>query len=168
MNKITILKGASAFAFAVSLALSGCEKSNTSPTRSKFHEKTPALTLRCTPDRSVVGYTALCDELDALTNCDPQACTGGSVTMPLTQYLLTNSSGSIFVFASNQTITTTQQSEVMAAAKARAIANTPSGYFISYIDYVPDPVVGTGSVTSAAIDIIITYRKCTGGGGGAS
>lgn len=163
MNKITILKGA--FAFVAFLTLSGCEKSSISPAKSTSSQPASTLVLRCTPDRSVTGYTALCDELDALANCDPPACTGSSVTSTVTHYLLTNSSGSIFTFASNQTITTTEQSDVMAAGKSWAIAHTPSGYFISYIDFIPDIVVGPGSVTSAGVDITVTYRKCTGGGG---
>jgi hypothetical protein len=88
------------------------------------------------------------------------ACEGTSVTITLTQLVLNNpATSSPFVFSSTQTVTASEQNDVMLAAKAWANANKPLGYFIDRITYTPDYIVGP---SAAGIDISVRYRKCTG------
>lgn len=147
------------------LMISGCKR-QTIP-----NPKEPAPTVEkslypCSAWRNETGYINLCNELDRTANCDPQACTGNSVTTQLTEYVLINPvTGSPFNFASNQVITPSEQDAVMNVGKSWASAHCPTGYFVSYIDFSPDPITFTGSPTYAGVDITVTYRKCTGGGG---
>lgn len=166
MKKITILKSAVAvLAFVALSSLYGCKKTSTLGSN-VLPDQEKVLTIHCSPYRSLVGYSAICTELNTVTNCMIQECTGNSTTTTLTNYVLVNpATSSPFVFASNQTITASEQNDVMLAAKAWATANLPSGYFIRYISYNPDILVANGNPTYAGIDIVVTYKKCTGGGG---
>jgi hypothetical protein len=165
MKKITILKSCFAVASFITLfSLSGCEKSSTLGSNVK-PDKEKLLTIHCSPYRSLVGYSAVCTELNSVSNCLIQECTGNSTIITLTNYVLVNpATSSYFIFASNQTITASEQNDVMLAAKAWATANLPSGYFVRYISYTPDIIVSSGTPTYAGIDITVTYKKCTGGG----
>lgn len=150
-------------ALAASVFLfSGCEKE---PTPIKPGSPVTETAKACDPYRSVTGYTALISEINAFSLCDDRACTGNSTTQTLINYVLNNSSGSPFNFTSTQTITTTDQNNVMSQALAWAVANTPTGYFVSSIRYNADLITGP---SAAGIDITVTYRMCTGGGGGGS
>ena len=130
--KKTTLHIVAAIAVAATL-VTGCEKSHVSRPSVKQQK---AITIHCSPYRNVTGYVALCSELRAVTNCMGMDCSGSAVTTTLTNYVLINPAiTSLFTFASNQVITPTEQNDVMLAAKAWANANTPSGYFVSYINY---------------------------------
>ncbi len=145
--------------------LSGCEKlePSISPTPVKQTENTK--TIHCDPWRNVTGWSALISEMNSLALCDVRACRGNSVTQNATNWLLTNSStGSLYLFTSSQVITPAEQNSVMNDAIAWAIANTPSGYFVSSVMYAANVIVGPGS--TSAITVNVVYRKCTGGGGG--
>jgi len=161
MNQI--MKGMAVLATCALISVSaGCRKEigaeeAVSPVQKGF-------TINCSPYRNVVGYVAMCADLNAVTNCMGMACPGNSVTTTLTKYVLEDVNNSPFTFASNQTITIAQQNDVMVAAKAWANANKPAGYFVDYIKFQPDIIVSLPPVTYAGVDIIVTYRKCTGGG----
>ena len=114
----------------------------------------------CNFRKNVTGYNALCKELNTVRNCDVAICPGIYTTQSKTQFLLTNSSGSIITYMSNQLITVTEQNNAIAIANNWAVANTPAGFTIRYIKFIPDVVVGSG-ITSAGIDIVVTYQHCT-------
>lgn len=159
-----ILKGMAVLATCAFLSVSlGCRKEIVSG--EPVSEVQKGLIVHCSPYRNVVGYYAMCADLNAVTNCMRRLCEGNSVTVVLTKYVLTDVNNSPFTFASNQTITIAQQNDVMVAAKAWANANTPAGYYVDYIQFQPDIIVSLPPVTYAGVDIIVTYRKCTGGGG---
>lgn len=121
-------------------------------------------TLKCAPWRSVVGYTALINELNGFYTCRQSECAGLSSYQTKTKMILDNGSGGAFVYSSNQSIPVTDQSSIITAADNWAVANTPGGFFVSVIKFVPDILVptGGGGVTAAGLDITVTYKKCNG------
>lgn len=159
MKNSTILKGSLAVLSGIALiVMFSCEKSAINTAQQPKQEK--LLTIHCSPYRSVVGFNAVCADLNVVTNCMVQACKGTSVTITLTHLVLVNpATSSPFIFSSTQTVTASEQNDVMLAAKAWANANKPTGYFIDNITYTPDYIVGP---TAAGIDISVRYRKCTG------
>lgn len=145
---------------------SGCEKLSQPSVPVKKHKGTEtSKVIHCDPWRNVTGWSALISEMNSLALCDVRMCTGNSVTLNATNWLLSNSStGSLYLFTSSQVITPAEQNSVMNDAIAWAVANTPSGYFVSSVSYSPNIIVGGGS--TSAITVNVVYRKCTGGGGG--
>lgn len=142
---------------AVVFLLSGCGKDPVSA-------KPPAITetpKACDPFRNVTGYTTLISEINGFSICAITDCSGGSVTSVVTHDMLCNSSGSPFNFSSVQTITPTDQHNVMKASMTWGLAHQPAGYFVSAISYNDDIITG-GSPSYSGIDIVVTYRKCTG------
>jgi hypothetical protein len=124
-------------------------------------------TLHCYPWRDVYGYTSLCNELNVFAICGLSDCSGGSVTTPLTNNSLADTNGDPYLFSSDEQITISRQNEIRSQAAIWAAANTPTGgYFVSGITYQIPPGAWTTSATG--LGITVTYRKCTGGGGGAS
>lgn len=157
MKNFNLLKGKKLFFTGVMmLALLGCEKTIPAPNKESNQEK--GMISLCTPYRNVVGYNALCSELNSISNCLAM-CSVINVST-LTHLLLVNpATGSYFIFGSTQTITASQQNDVMLAAKAWANANKPAGKIVKYIAYSPDILVSSGT-TYAAIDITVTYGTC--------
>ncbi len=119
-------------------------------------------TLKCAPWRLLVGYAALVTELNGFYNCRQSECAGLSSYQIKTQMVLENGYGSPFIFSSNQSISTADQSVVISQADNWAITNTPSGYFVSSVKFVADIIVPSGGVSSAGLDITVTYKKCNG------
>ncbi|WP_157977138.1 hypothetical protein [Taibaiella helva] len=145
------------------LAATGCSKKETTVQQPRPAQVTQTLPLRCAPDRNVIGYLALCSELNAVGNCDRPQCTGTSTTIVLTSPHLSLPT-LLWIISSNQTITIAEQNQIIQAANTWANANNPTGYTIRYIEYKPDIIVSTTS-TSASLYVVVTYQKCTGGGG---
>lgn len=150
---------------AAILLFSTCEKD---PAHVKPHATPVENAKSCSPWRNVTGYNALVSEINGFSVCNITGCSGSSVTQINTFYVLQQPNGSSFTFASNQIITPSDQTAVMNAGSTLAVANTPTGYFVSQITYSADIIVSGGSPTYAGIDITVVYRKCTGGGGGGS
>ncbi len=166
-TRIKKLVGVTVFMAASVFFFSGCEKNQPS-VPVKVHKQTEnTKVIHCDPWRNVTGWSALISEMNSLALCDMRMCTGNSVTQNATNWLLTNSStGSLYLFTSSQVITPAEQNSVMNDAIAWAIANTPSGYFVSSVSYAANVIVGSGS--TSAITVNVVYRQCTGGGGGGS
>lgn len=160
-----LFAGALVMATAI-LTVASCEKEQIN-TSKKSVQPEKLLTQHCSPWRNVIGWSNLISELNGFSQCNVSMCTGQYLSTQKTNYLLKNASGQTFYFTSIQTITPTEQSEVMNAALAWAQnpLNKPVGYSISQISYYPEVVTG-GSPSTAAITIKVTYIKCTGGGGG--
>jgi hypothetical protein len=139
-----------------------CKKDESKKGIQQTNEK--ILSIHCSPYRNVTGYFSLCSELNSITNCMIMECTGNSVTTSLTNSLVVNpSTSSYFIFASNQVITPAEQNNLMLAAKNWANVNKPSGYYVYKIIYSPNIIVSnTPPVTYAGIQIVVTYKKCTG------
>lgn len=117
--------------------------------------------VHCSPYRNVVGYWDLATELTNITNCAQYLCPEGKTSTVKTNYVLNDANNSPFIFSSTQTITTTKQSDVIAAARAWADSNPPAGYFVDTIAYSPNIIVSNGP-TYAALTIKVTYSQCTG------
>jgi hypothetical protein len=149
------------------LFVSGCQKEIPTP-YCKKPAPPSAQPKACDPWRSVIGYTALFSELNAFAVCDVVGCSGNSVTTTLVNGDLDDpSTGYAYTVSSNQTVTASEQTAIMNAAQAWAVANKPTGYFVSQIVFseaiIPDD---NYPILTSTIKITVTYRKCTGGGGG--
>lgn len=129
---------------------------NTSDNNQQFIGKLSPF--HCSPWKNVVGYYALCTELNNVANCAVPNCEGVNTTK--VKMLLTNSSGGYFMYTSSQSISISDQNQLIVAANNWATANLPLGNTVSSIKFSPDIAVGNG-VTNSAIDIAVTYRKCT-------
>jgi hypothetical protein len=140
----------------------GCQKETTPSTPVKPTAETTK-TLHCTPYRDVYGYTALCSELNSFSVCNSTNCTGSSVTTSSTNTHLQDPGGTDYLVSVDGLVTATQQSEIMSQASSWATANLPSGYFVSAISYQP---TSPGLTNGVNLTIVVTYRQCTGGGGG--
>lgn len=157
MKNFNLLKGKKIFfAGVMMLALLGCEKNTPTPNEESNQEK--AMFSLCTPYRNVVGYDALCLELNSISNCLAM-CSVINVSTLTHMYLVNPATGNNFIFGNGQTITPSQQNDVMLAAKAWANANKPAGKIVKYIAYSPD-IITSGSTISAGIDITVTYGTC--------
>jgi hypothetical protein len=117
---------------------------------------------KCKPWRNVLGYYALCVDLNSVRNCAVLACKGGRTTQSLTNFHLLDANGSMFTFANNQTITIAQQNQLITAANQWANANKPSGYAIATIAFTPAIVTNHNSITYAAIEEKVMYQMCDG------
>ncbi|NOT91356.1 hypothetical protein [Ferruginibacter sp.] len=116
---------------------------------------------KCSPWRSVTGYPQLCTELSSF-NCARIMCKGASNTTVITNSLLQDINNSIYTFSSVQSISVVIQNKIIAQARNWANANKPAGYAIEIINYIPDIITSSGTITYAGIDIKVTYKKCTG------
>jgi hypothetical protein len=117
--------------------------------------------LKCSPWRSVTGYNQLCTELSSF-NCARLMCNGASTTTVVTNVLLQDINSSIYTFSSTQNISVVTQNQIIVQAKNWANAHKPAGYVVEIINYIPDIVTSSGTVTYAGIDIKVTYKKCNG------
>ncbi len=116
---------------------------------------------KCQPWRSVTGYNQLCTELGSF-NCARLKCPGNSNTIVKDKLLLENPSSGYYIFSSAVIISTATQNQIISQATVWANANKPAGYTIEFIKYIPDIITSSGTVTSAGIDIKVTYKTCTG------
>jgi hypothetical protein len=141
-----------------------CEKESVLSKPEKTSVTENAKTLHCSPWREVYGYSALISELNTFSVCNTTACTGNSVTSTATSGVLNDPNGNPYMVSYDDEITTTTQSEIMSQASIWAAAYLPAGgYFVSTITYQVPPGEYVGLF---GIGIIVTYRKCTSGGGG--
>lgn len=115
----------------------------------------------CSPWRNVTGYNQLCTELSSF-NCARLMCPGASNTIVKDKLLLENPSSGYYIFSSTMVISTATQNQIICQATVWANANKPAGYSIEFIKYIPDIITSSGTVTSAGIDIKLTYKICTG------
>jgi hypothetical protein len=143
----------------------GCQKETLLSKPVKAPAAETAKTLHCSPWREVYGYNALISELNAFAVCNTTACSGNSVTSSATSGVLNDPNGDPYLFSGDEEITIAKQSEIMGQASIWAAAYMPAGgYFVSGITYQVPP--GEYLSNAVGIGIIVTYRKCTGGGGG--
>ena len=158
------LKSITAVACCAALFLiMGCEK-ELKPSK-PAPAVTPELkTQQCDPWRSVTGYVDLIDELNGFALCDARTCTGRSVFSTASTSQLEMAPMLIYIIPDNYSVSPTEQNDIMNTALAWATAHKPFGYFVSQIQFGYQ-VIGIGPPSEACISILVTYRKCTGGGG---
>ena len=137
-----------------------CEKQ--APCSKPVKSSASTKVLHCSPWRDVYGVSALCTELNGFENCNTSACTGSSVVTSLSNTSLDDPSGNDYLVSLDQLVTASEQSQMMSQASIWANAHVPAGYFVSAISFQPSPGLSSGT----QITITVTYRKCTGGGGG--
>lgn len=145
------------------LVVLGCEKENQQMIDNVSQESNEKkYVVNCTPNQSITGIWAALNTIEALSNCMMMDCTGESVlTSIANHYLLADmNTNSTFIIYNNIPVTPAEQSNIIASAKNWATNNAPAGYFVYYIDYIPNIIVGPGP--AAVIDIKVTYHKCVG------
>jgi hypothetical protein len=157
----TIKKIAWLFLFAFFLI--ACEKENLKSTNEQEPTSVDKKALiNCTPTQNVTGIWTALNTIESFSNCVGMDCMGESVlTLIVNHYLLTDmNTNSIFLIYNNVPVTPAEQINIIASAKNWANVNAPAGYFVYYIDYIPNIIVG--SPVASVIDIKVTYRKCIG------
>lgn len=116
--------------------------------------------IKCKPWRNVTGYTALCNELTAVRNCAKSNCSG--TTYQKTNFILTDSNNTGYLFNNTQQISISLQNQIIAAANSWANSNLNNASdVIEYIKFVPNIVV-SNNTTYSSITIEVTYKTCTG------
>lgn len=121
------------------------------------------IAIQCTPYRNVIGLPNAINELNDLVNCQNLSCPGNFVSTSLYKNLLTDANNNVLQMNTSPStvLTIAEQVTLINSAKNWANINTPSGYFISYILFIPNIAIGPNI---SVFDIKVTYSKCTNDG----
>lgn len=120
-----------------------------------LYKKSMPRVWHCMPWRNVIGYVALCDELNGVMNCTMDPCSGQ--TQSKTFPSIKNAKGEGMLVSSNQKLDPAAQYDVMQEALKLAYQNLPQGYLISEMNLMPTT---KNKDTVSSLDLKVTYKIC--------
>ncbi len=171
-TRIRKTTGMVAVTAALFLSISSCEKETVKPVV-KPH-KNPASTnttktLHCAPWRDVYGCTEAAADLNDVGFCNTSACSGSQITYNINNMTVHETGNSNPMYLSDwDPITIADQNVIWNQAVSEATSMTPTGYSLASIHNFRIQVVSVGMLLTNIMKYDITYKKCTGGGGGGS
>lgn len=153
--------------FASFLIVLGCNKDQIKPVKPhKISEETDQTkTLHCSPWRDVVGGAAAASDLNEIGLCNTSSCSGSQIFSNSYDKVIKNGSTPIYV-PELDTIPIADQNTLWSHALSQAIASAPSGYSVASLHNFRLEWMTVGMLYTTGMIYDITYKHCTGGGGG--
>lgn len=154
---------------AIFLIVLGCNKDQIEPVKPhKISEETDhTKTLHCSPWRDVEGGNAAASDLNEVGLCNTSSCSGSQTYSYSNNKVIYNGANPIYV-PEFDTIPIADQNTLWSHALSQAIASAPSGYSVASLHNFRIEWVTVGMLYTTVMKFDITYRHCTGGGGGGS
>lgn len=171
-TRIRKVTGMVAVAGVLFLSISSCEKEQVQPVKPHKNPgstNNTTKTLHCAPWRDVYGCTEAAADLNDVGFCNTSACSGTQVTQNINNITVHQTGSSTPMYLSDwDPITIADQNVIWNQAVSDATFMTPAGYSLASIHNFRIQVVTVGMFLTNIMKYDITYKKCTGGGGGGS
>lgn len=120
-----------------------------------LYKKSMPRVMHCSPWRNIIGYEALCNELNMVMNCSIDPCQGQMQRKHFSR--LNGIHDEALVISATQKMNPKEQNEVMQQAWNLAYEHLPSGYFISGMNLVP---TAQTKDNVSYLDVNVTYAIC--------
>lgn len=120
-----------------------------------LYKKSMPRVFHCSPWRNIIGYEALCNELNMVMNCSMDPCEGQTQQKHFSH--LTGAHEEALVISATQKMNPKEQNEVMEQAWKLAYEHLPNGYFISGVNFKPTAQMKD---SSSSLDVDVAYAIC--------
>lgn len=120
-----------------------------------LYKKSMPRVMHCSPWRNIIGYEALCNELNMVMNCSIDPCEGQTQHKHFSR--LSGVNEEALVISVTQKMNPKEQNDVMQQAWTLAYEHLPNGYFISGMNLVP---TAHTKDSSSYLDVDVTYAIC--------